>query len=56
MRILLDECVNAGLKKAFPRHMVQTVSGAGWCGILDRPLLTPVLVDFLRCWTRTMLG
>lgn len=39
MRILLDECVNAGLKKAFPNHAVQTVSGAGWRGIHDRPLL-----------------
>ena len=30
MRILLDECVHAGVKAAFPGHAVRTVSETGW--------------------------
>ena len=39
MRILLDECVPARLRLAFPGHSVQTVSQAGWRGGEDAPLL-----------------
>ena len=39
MRILLDECVNAGVSKAFPGHAVKTVAQAGWQGTDDGPLL-----------------
>ena len=39
MRILLDECVNAGVKAAFPGHRVQTVAEIGWSGSGDGPLL-----------------
>ncbi len=39
MRILLDECVNAGVKAAFPGHAVKTVSEIGWQGSKDGPLL-----------------
>ena len=40
MRILLDECVPARLKKAFPGHAVQTVSETGWRGSQDGLLLS----------------
>ena len=40
MRILLDECVNAEVKTAFPGHAVKTVSQTGWGGSPDSPLLT----------------
>jgi hypothetical protein len=30
VRILLDECVPARLKKAFPGHAVQSVTETGW--------------------------
>lgn len=39
MRILLDECVNAGVKAAFPGHAVKTVAEIGWGGTKDAPLL-----------------
>ena len=39
MRILLDECVNAGVSKAFPGHAVKTVAQTGWSGTDDGPLL-----------------
>ena len=39
MRILLDECVNAGVKAAFPGHAVKTVSEISWRGSKDGPLL-----------------
>ncbi len=39
MRILLDECVNAGAKAAFPGHAVKTVPEIGWGGSADGPLL-----------------
>ena len=39
MRILLDECVNAGVRAAFPVHSVTTVSRAGWRSAKDGPLL-----------------
>lgn len=39
MRILLDECVPARLKRAFPGHAVQTVTETGWRSSKDGPLL-----------------
>ena len=40
MRILLDECVNAGVKAAFRGHSVKTVSEMGWHGSSDTFVLT----------------
>ena len=40
MRILLDECVPARLKKAFPGHAVQSVTQTGWRTSTDGPLLS----------------
>ena len=39
MRILLDECVNAGVRAAFPGHSVKTVSEISWRSSKDGPLL-----------------
>ena len=39
MRILLDECVNAGLRAAFQGHAVKTVTEIGWRSSEDGPLL-----------------
>jgi predicted nuclease of predicted toxin-antitoxin system len=39
VRILLDECVPARLKKAFPGHSVQTVTEVGWRTAEDQSLL-----------------
>ncbi len=39
MRILLDECVHAGLKRALKEHKVQTVPEAGWSGVKNGKLL-----------------
>jgi len=39
VRILLDECVNAGVKAAFPGHTVRTVSEISWRSSEDGPLL-----------------
>lgn len=39
MRILLDECVNAGVKAAFPGHSVKTVAEISWRASRDAPLL-----------------
>jgi hypothetical protein len=38
LRILLDECVHAGVRAAFPGHSVRTVSEAGWRSAKDRSL------------------
>lgn len=40
MRILLDECVPARVKDAFPGHSVQTVTEAGWRTTEDESLLS----------------
>jgi predicted nuclease of predicted toxin-antitoxin system len=40
VRVLLDECVPARLKGAFPGHAVQTVTECGWRSGKDSPLLT----------------
>ncbi len=39
MRLLLDECVPARLRKALPDHEVTTVVQAGWSGIKNGKLL-----------------
>jgi hypothetical protein len=39
VRILLDECVHAGVRPAFPGHAVSTVTEAGWRGSKDDSLL-----------------
>lgn len=39
MLILLDECVPARLRKAFPGHAVQTVTQTGWRTSKDGALL-----------------
>jgi hypothetical protein len=46
MRILLDECVHAGIKKAFSGHSVQTVPEAGWSGIKNGKLLALITGHF----------
>ena len=40
MRILLDGCVPARLRDAFPGHAVRTVTQGGWRTSKDHPLLT----------------
>jgi predicted nuclease of predicted toxin-antitoxin system len=39
LRILLDECVHAGVREAFPGHAVQTVAEIGWRSSPDKALL-----------------
>ncbi len=39
IRILLDKCVNAGVRAAFGEHFVRTVSQMGWEGLKDGPLV-----------------
>ena len=39
MRILLDECLPARLRRDLPGHEVQTVPGSGWAGIKNGKLL-----------------
>ena len=39
MRILLDECLPARLRRDLPGHDVQTVPRAGWAGIKNGRLL-----------------
>jgi len=39
VRILLDECVPARLKRAFPGHAVQSVTETEWRASKDGPLL-----------------
>lgn len=46
MRILLDECVHAGVRAAFPGHSVKTVVDAGWRSSQDGPLLELAAVRF----------
>jgi hypothetical protein len=46
MRILLDECVNAGIKQAFPGHEVKTVPEVGWSGIKNGQLLKLIGANF----------
>jgi hypothetical protein len=46
MRILLDECVNAGIKRAFLNHTVSTVPEMGWSGIKNGKLLALIAGQF----------
>ncbi len=39
MRILLDECVDARLRRELPGHEIQTVPQAGWASISNGKLL-----------------
>ena len=39
MRILLDECVDRGLRHSLPGHEVLTVPSRGWAGIKNGQLL-----------------
>lgn len=39
MRVLLDECLPARLKRALPGHSVRTVPETGWRGSKDGELL-----------------
>jgi predicted nuclease of predicted toxin-antitoxin system len=39
MRVLLDECVPARLRREFVGHEIQTVPRAGWAGIKNGRLL-----------------
>lgn len=46
MRILLDECVHAGVRRAFPGHAVSTVPQMGWGGVKNGTLLTLIVGKF----------
>ncbi len=46
MRVLLDECVHAGLKKALLSHSIFTVSDMGWNGITNGRLLQLISGQF----------
>jgi len=46
MRILLDECVHAGIKRAFPDAVVKTVPEVGWSGIKNGKLLALIAGQF----------
>jgi hypothetical protein len=46
MRVLLDECVHAGIHKAFVGHSVITVPQAGWSGIKNGRLLALIAGNF----------
>ena len=46
MRLLLDECVPARLRKALPSHQVSTVPAEGWSGIKNGKLLALAATRF----------
>ena len=46
MRLLLDECVPARLKKALPSHQVSTVPQEGWSGVKNGKLLALAAARF----------
>ena len=46
MRLLLDECVPARLRKALPGHEVSTVGLEGWSGIKNGKLLALAAAGF----------
>ena len=46
MRILIDECVHVGVKRAFSGHLVKTVAEIGWRSSKDGPLLTKAQDQF----------
>ena len=46
MRLLLDECVPARLRRALPSHQVSTVVLEGWSGIKNGKLLSLAATNF----------
>lgn len=46
MRVVLDECVNACVRAAFPGFQVRTVTEIGWRSSKDGPLLTFAQISF----------
>jgi predicted nuclease of predicted toxin-antitoxin system len=46
MRLLLDECVPARLRRALPAHQVSTVGQEGWSGIKNGKLLALAATRF----------
>lgn len=46
MRLLLDECVPARLRKALPNHEVSTVGLEGWSGVKNGKLLALAAAGF----------
>jgi predicted nuclease of predicted toxin-antitoxin system len=46
MRLLLDECVPARLRKALPAHQVSTVVQEGWSGAKNGKLLALAATKF----------
>ena len=46
MRLLLDECVPARLRKAPPSHLVSTVPQEGWSGVKNGQLLALAAAKF----------
>ncbi len=46
MRVLLDECVNAGLKRLLSEHQVRTVPEMGWSGLKNGKLLGEIAREF----------
>jgi predicted nuclease of predicted toxin-antitoxin system len=46
MRLLLDECVPARLRRALPSHQVSTVVIEGWSGIKNGKLLALAAAGF----------
>lgn len=46
MRLLLDECVPARLRRALPSHQVSTVVSEGWSGIKNGKLLALAAASF----------
>lgn len=46
MRLLLDECVPARLRRALPSHQVSTVVQEGWSGVKNGKLLAHAAAEF----------
>ena len=46
MRLLLDECVPARLRRSLPSHQVSTVVQEGWSGVTNGKLLALAATGF----------
>ena len=46
MRLLLDECMPARLRRALPSHQVSTVPQEGWSGVKNGKLLALAATKF----------
>jgi len=46
MRLLLDECVPARLRRSLPSHQVSTVVQEGWSGVKNGKLLALAATGF----------